>query len=261
MTRVSLGAQSFRPHLLDDARAAGPAGADRAAVGAAARGRRPKPQPRLDLWGSGAERGRPSRRPRRRCSRSSPTTSAPTSSRPSPGTRFTHAHGARARAAGRGAWRTTTRTVVATLRGGRLPLVRDGQLLPARATSAATTWATGWATTTWAWASARFRRSASSGAATGPACAATWRPSRPASAPPAEIELLTRRRARHRAADARPAARPAARAGRARRRCVDDASVRAAARRRDARRSGDGAMALTERGRFLANDVVASVLR
>ena len=47
------------------ARAAGPSGADRGCRRRAARGGRPKPQPRPDLWGSGPGPVRPSSRPRR----------------------------------------------------------------------------------------------------------------------------------------------------------------------------------------------------
>ena len=64
MTRVSLGAQSFRPHLLRRPRAAGAARAGRGRGRLLRDGGRRKPQPRLDVWGSGAGGGRPSSRPR-----------------------------------------------------------------------------------------------------------------------------------------------------------------------------------------------------
>ena len=86
-----------------------------------------------------------------------------------PGTRFTHAHGAELHRQAE-AMEGYFERVVETLTGGRLPLVRDGELLPrgaAAATSArTTTWRSGAGATTSASGSARSRRWTASGGGT-----------------------------------------------------------------------------------------------
>ena len=88
-----------------------------------------------------------------------------------PGTRFTHAHGEELETPGGGDG-GLLRARRRDADGGRLPLVRDGELLP-RATAAATsarttTWATGAGATTSASGSGRSRRSAACAGATLP---------------------------------------------------------------------------------------------
>ena len=112
-----------------------------------------------------------------------------------PGTRFTHAHGdelARQAEAMEGYFER----VVETLTGGRLPLVRDGELLPRRSRGAGatcargTTSATGTGATTSASGSARSRRSAACGGGT-------------RRASPRYVAALAARRARRRASSSR----------------------------------------------------------
>ena len=128
-TRLSLGVQSFQPHLLARAR-------PRRHRPAGARRRRLRPRGRLrrrqrstcifgvpgqtpdDLEADLAERPR----------RSRPTTSPGTSSRSSPGAPWPAAGAGLRRGRGRRRLPAHRRRP----RGGRLPLVRDGQLRPAR---------------------------------------------------------------------------------------------------------------------------------
>ena len=113
-----------------------------------------------------------------------------------PGTRFTHAHGAELERQA-DAMESYFELVVETLTGGRLPLVRDGELLPrptdGRAATCArtTTSATGSGTTTSGSASAPSARSRAGAGGTRRRSAATSRRSRRAGRPPRELEELS----------------------------------------------------------------------
>ena len=166
-TRMSLGAQSFQPHLLATLeRQARP----RQRGGAVTTLREAGVQNlNLDLMFGvpGQIGGRPRRRPR-------PGPQARARPRQLLRARGQAGHPLHASHHGAELERQSElleghyEAVVERLRGGRLPLVRDRQLLPRRATSRCTTSATGSATTTSAWAWARSRRWAWCGGATCP---------------------------------------------------------------------------------------------
>ena len=174
-------------------------------------------------------------RPRARRSRSSPSTCPATSSRRSRA-RASHMPTATSSTRQAEAMEGYFERVVETLTARRLPLVRDGELLPtagaaAGATSArATTSATGSGATTSGSGSAPSRRSAAPAGATRPACRRYLAALGAGRRPPREVEPLDAGRQRARAGDARPAARRAARARRPR--------GRASTRRRSSGSSG-----------------------
>ena len=99
-----------------------------------------------------------------------------------PGTRFAVHHGAELKRQSE-ALEDHYETVVAALRGAGYRWYRR-PTSAGRDTRVATTWATGLGTTIWAWGWAPSRRSACSAAATAPACGATWQPAPPAPSRP-----------------------------------------------------------------------------
>jgi hypothetical protein len=176
VTRVSLGAQTFRPHLLDvlERRVARSRSRLRSS---AARGGHPKPQPRPDLWGSGPGVVRPSSGPRG----SGRARAGPRELLRARGQARHALHSPvrpRARAAG-GRDGGVLRAGRGDAPQRRLPLVRDRQLLPAGARVPAQPRLLARARLPGR-GRRRSRRSASSGAGTGPVCAGTSRLSKPA---------------------------------------------------------------------------------
>ena len=232
MTRVSLGAQSFRPHLLATLERLATPETVRGAVGTLRAAGVDEPQPRPDVWGSGSVAPQTSRPTSTTCSSLGPTTSAAYELEAKPGTRFTAPPRRRAGAAGRpdralttSAWSTRAARPPATAgtrpptsaarpRGAAQPGLLAGARLPRHR---------------------RRRRLARIGLErrrNRPSPArATWTAVEAGGAPPAEIELLTPAERGMRAADARPAARPAAAAGRPRGRWSTRRRLRAAGRR------------------------------
>ena len=182
-----------------------------------------------------------------------------------PGTRFTHAHGAELERQAE-SMESYFELVVETLTRRGLPLVRDRELLPSpteRAGTAATcgrvtTSATGSDGTTSASAWERSAQSRIGAGGTRPRCAATSRRSRRASLRLREYEELDARNAASGARHARAAPGRAASA-RGSRGPLDDEGLARLQRLGLAERR-DGALALTERGRFLGDGVTARLL-
>ncbi len=173
VTRVSLGAQSFQPHMLATLeRRASPERVGEAVATLRAAG---VENLNLDLmFGVPGQSAADLSADLDQASSLGPDHISSYELEAKPGTRFTHRHGAELERQAE-ALEDHYETVVATLRERRLPLVRDGELLPRRPPGAPQPGLLGGARLPRASASAPSPRSASSGAATGRPCAPTWR--------------------------------------------------------------------------------------